>query len=176
MTGPLFATLYVSSDAVDTDFMVRISDVYPTGEVRLLQDNAIRMRWRENTLTPVYMSKGRVYKVELNLWNTSYVVAPGHALRFSVSSSNWPRFSVNPNNGVILNDPNYPGQNITAQNSLYHSLKYPSKVTLPVVNKRLQLPNVHVVKEVQTAYPQITDELITKATKKFAEMAMRMRK
>eukprot|EP00604_Paraphysomonas_vestita_P002142 CAMPEP_0174821260 /NCGR_PEP_ID=MMETSP1107-20130205/6109_1 /TAXON_ID=36770 /ORGANISM="Paraphysomonas vestita, Strain GFlagA" /LENGTH=119 /DNA_ID=CAMNT_0016038091 /DNA_START=1038 /DNA_END=1394 /DNA_ORIENTATION=- len=45
LTGPLLATLYVSSDAIDTDFMVRISDVYPTGEVRLIQDNAIRMRW-----------------------------------------------------------------------------------------------------------------------------------
>jgi len=176
LTGPMFATLYVSSDAVDTDFMVRISDVYPTGEARLLQDNAVRMRWRENTLTPVYMSKGTVYKVEMNLWNTSYVVAPGHALRFSVSSSNWPRFSVNPHNGIILNDPAYPGQNITAQNTLYHSLKYASKVTLPVVNKRLQLPDVRVLKEVQTAYPQITDEVVAKATKSFAAMAARMKK
>lgn len=38
LTGPLLATLYVSSDAIDTDFMVKISDVYPTGEVRILQD------------------------------------------------------------------------------------------------------------------------------------------
>jgi hypothetical protein len=89
--------------------MVKISDVYPTGEARLLQDNAVRMRWREGGLEPVNMKKGEVYKVELSLWNTSYVVAPGHNLRFVVSSSNFPRFSVNPNNGLLLADENYPG-------------------------------------------------------------------
>jgi len=51
----------------------------------------------------------QIYKISVNLWNTSYVVAPGHALRFAVASSNYPRFSVNPNNGVLLADPIYPG-------------------------------------------------------------------
>jgi len=174
LTGPLFATLYVSSDAIDTDFMVRISDVYPTGEARLLQDNAVRMRWREGE-TPVAMSKGEIYKVEMNLWNTSYIVAPGHALRFAVSSSNFPRFSVNANNGILLADTAYPGENITASNSLYHSAKYPSKVTLPVV-KKIQIPTVHVLKEVQIAYPHLTTEVIDRATKSFEKMLTRMKK
>ena len=60
------------------------------------------MRWREGGQEPVLMKKDEVYKVEFDLWNTSYVVAPGHALRFSISSSNYPRFSVNPNNGKLL--------------------------------------------------------------------------
>jgi putative CocE/NonD family hydrolase len=137
--------------------------VYPTGEVRILQDNAVRMRWRENTLTPVYMTKGEVYRVEMNLWNTSYVVAPGHALRVSVSSSNFPRFSVNPNNGILIADAAYPGTNITATNVLYQSLRYPSKVTLPVVpHKSIQMPEVHVLKEVAAAYPHINEEYVRK--------------
>jgi predicted acyl esterase len=164
LTGPIFATLYVSSDAIDTDFMVRVSDVYPTGVVRLLQDNAIRMRWRENTLTPVYMENDEIYKIEISLWNTSYVVAPGHALRFAVSSSNWPRFSVNPQNGVLLNNSRYPGKNITTINTLYHSSKYPSKITLPIVKKNL-LPEVDVIKAVQNAYPYITDEMLNTGEK-----------
>ena len=163
LTGPLLATLYVSSDAIDTDFTVKISDVYPTGEVRILQDNAVRMRWRENTLTPVYMTKGEVYKVEMNLWNTSYVVAPGHALRVSVSSSNFPRFSVNPNNGIVIADTAYPGANITAINTLQQSAQYPSKVTLPVIaHKSLQMPEVHVLKEAELAYPHLTEEYVRK--------------
>ena len=164
LTGPLYATIYVSSDAIDTDFMVKIADVYPTGESRIIQDNAVRMRWRENTLEPVYMQKNEIYKVEMNLWNTSFVVAPGHALRFSISSSNYPRFSVNPNNGILFADAKYPGQNITAINVLYHSVKYPSKVTLPVVHKR-QIPEVHILKEVQKAYPVLTEEYIRKNAK-----------
>ena len=161
LTGALLATLYVSSDAIDTDFTVKISDVFPTGEVRILQDNAVRMRWRENTLTPVYMTQGEVYKVEMNLWNTSYVVAPGHALRVSVSSSNFPRFSVNPNNGIVVDDAAYPGANITATNTLYMQEEYPSKVTLPVVPfRKIQMPEVHVLKEVQLAYPHLTEEYV----------------
>ena len=173
LTGPLFATLYVGSDAIDTDFMVRISDVYPNGgPVRLLQDNAVRMRWREGGVAPVAMKKGEVYKMEMGLWNTSYIVPAGHALRFAISSSNFPRFSVNPNNGVLLADPAYPGQNITATNSLFHSLKYPSKVTLPVVRK-MDIPNVHVLKQVQTAYPLLTDAVIAKLSEKINKMIAR---
>jgi len=174
LTGPLLSTLYVSSDAVDTDFMVRISDVYPTGEARLIQDNAFRMRWREGT-TPVSMNKQEIYKVEMNLWNTSYIVAPGHALRFAISSSNFPRFSVNPNNGLLLSDTNYPGANITATNTIYHSKQYPSKITLPVVAKH-SLPVVHVLKEIQTAYPHLTDEVVAKYSKYLDKMATRMKK
>jgi len=161
ITGPLFATLYVSSDAVDTDFMVKVSDLYPTGEAILLQDNAFRMRWREGGETPVYMKKDKVYEVNMNIWNTSWVIAPGHALRFSVQSSNNPRFSVNPQNGLLLKDPAYPGENITAVNTLYHSVRYPSRVTLPIVAKH-QLPKVNILKEIQTAYPDLTDSVIGK--------------
>jgi len=174
MTGPMSATLYVSSDAIDTDFTVKISDVYPTGEARLLQDNAIRMRWRHGGTKPEYLTPGQVYIVETSLWNTSYIVAPGHSLRFSISSSNWPRFSVNPNNGLLLADASYPGQNITANNAIYHSTRYPSRVTLPQVSK-VQIPEVHVIKEMQTAYPQMTDDMIARMTKHVEKMLMRMK-
>ena len=159
MTGPLWATLYVSSTAVDTDFMVKISDLYPTGEAILIQDSAFRMRWRENGLEPVLMNKKDVYEIKINLWNTSWVVAPGHALRFSIQSSNNPRFSVNPQNGLLLKDPAYPGNNITAVNTIFHSTRYPSKITLPFVQKH-HLPEIHVLKEVQTAFPQLSEEAI----------------
>ena len=164
LTGPMFATLFVSSDAIDTDFMVRISDVYPTGEARLIQDNAVRMRWRNGGATPQYLKKGEVYEISMNIWNTSFIIAPGHALRFSISSSNHPRFAVNHQNGILMNDAQYPGPNTTATNTIYHSIRYPSRITLPVVEKS-QLPNVHVLKEVQTAYPHITDDMINRFSK-----------
>ena len=163
LTGPLFANLFVSSDALDTDFTVRIMDVYPTGEARLLQDNAVRMRWREGGLSPVYMTKGEIYSVRMTLWNTSYVVAPGHALRVSISSSNSPRFSINRNNGLVLADPNYPGENITANNVVYHSSKYPSSFELPLVSKK-DLPQLHNIKaQVSKAYPSVDFDAILKA-------------
>lgn len=140
---------------------MKISDLYPTGEAILIQDNGMRMRWRHGGLEPVFMEKEKVYEVTINLWNTSWVIPAGHAIRISVQSSNNPRFSVNPHNGLLLADPKYPGDNITATNTLFHSARFPSKVSLPVVHKH-QLPEVHVLKEMQTAYPQLTQEMATK--------------
>ena len=171
LSGPMLAKLFVSSDMIDTDFMVRISDVYPTGEVRLIQDNAVRMRWRENTITPVPMEKGQIYEITVNLWNTSYVVAPGHALRVAVQSSNFPRFSVNGNNGVLLADPLYPGTLQVATNTLFvGGDKYPSRVLLPVVDKRRQMPEIHILKEVSSVYSgfeHFEEELLMKAADRF---------
>jgi putative CocE/NonD family hydrolase len=164
MTGPLFANLFVGSDVMDTDFMVRMSDVYPTGEARLIQDSAVRMRWREGGLTPVYMEPGKVYEVTVNLWNTSYVVAPGHAVRFAVTSSNFPRFSLNLNNGELLIQNSTSSPVFVANNVLYHSAQYPSNFVLPLVQKR-HLPVMHDVKgEFQRAYPNIDVDQLLKGT------------
>ena len=175
LTGPLIGHLYVGSDAIDTDVMVRMSDVYPTGEARLIQDSAVRMRWRNGGLTPQYMAKGGIYPATISLWNTSYVVAPGHSLRFAVSSSNYPRFSINPNNGLLLADPAYPGVNITATNSIYHSQAFPSYFELPVVNKH-QIPQIHGIQaEFEAAYPQIDYKLVVEKGPEMLERFSLMR-
>jgi hypothetical protein len=120
------------------------------------------MRWRNGGLEPQYMSKGEVYEAYISLWNTSYVVAPGHALRFALSSSNYPRFSINYNNGILLADEAYPGDNVTANNVVHHSFQYASYIDLPVVNK-LQIPQVHGIKaEFEMAYPQLDYDMIIK--------------
>ena len=85
-----------------------------------------------------------MYEVEISLWNTSYVIAPGHSLRVAVTSSNAPRFSVNYNNGVLLKSAD-PGPIIVANNVLYHSAQYPSRVRLPLVSMS-QLPKLDDIK------------------------------
>ncbi|RYY86186.1 CocE/NonD family hydrolase [archaeon] len=175
LSGSILATIFVSSDMKDTDFMVKVSDVYPDSKTEILiQDNAVRMRWREGGLDANYLSPDTVYKVDLNLWNTSFVVAPGHALRMAITSSNYPRFSVNPNNGLLLADAAYPGANFTAKNTLHVGGRYASKITLPIV-QRGDLPNVHVLKEVQTMYPVLTGDFIKNNVDNLNKLAIRMK-
>jgi len=135
ITGPINVLLYVSSSAVDTDFTAKLTDVYPDGTSQLIQDGAIRMRWREYDV-PTLMKPNTTYEVLISLWNSSWVFSPGHSLRVSISSSNYPRFSVNPNNGFPLAQ---QGPNITALNTVFHSTSYPSAIILPVVSLS-QLP------------------------------------
>jgi hypothetical protein len=82
---------------------------------------------------------------------------------------------VNPNNGLLLADGAYPGENVTATNTLYHSTVHPSKITLPVVEKH-SMPEVHVIKEMQEAYPALTKEAVAKFTKSLNASLMRMKK
>ena len=133
LSGPIVPTLYVSSDAKDTDFSVKILDVYPDGRAYNLDESIQRMRYRNGYDKPlVWMEKDKVYKVTLQPLNTSNWFAPGHRLRIEVSSSNFPRFDRNLNTGGKNYDESKP---VVAHNVVHHSTEYPSALTVTVVRK-----------------------------------------
>ena len=100
VSGPITPTLYVSSDAKDTDFTVKVLDVYPDGRAFNLDESIQRMRYRDGYDKPLaWMESGKVYKVTLQPLTTSNFFAAGHRLRIEVSSSNFPRFDRNLNTG-----------------------------------------------------------------------------
>jgi len=140
VTGPLTVRLFVSSDAKDTDFTAKLTDVYPEGKSILIQDGIQRMRWREPQKGPQLMEPGKVYEIEISLWNTSYVFNRGHRFRVSVSSSNAPRFDVNPNNGFLRGR---DGPLVTATNTIHVGPETPSSILLPMVTMS-QLPKADV--------------------------------
>ncbi|MEC8822183.1 MAG: CocE/NonD family hydrolase, partial [Pseudomonadota bacterium] len=130
VTGELKAVLYVSSSAVDTDFTVKLVDVYPTGKAYNIQEGAIRMRYRNSLSDSQLIEPGKIYQVEVALNVTSNYFAAGHKLRVEISSSNFPRWERNLNTGGN----NYDETNWkTAQNTIYHSAIYPSHLVLPVI-------------------------------------------
>jgi uncharacterized protein len=131
VSGPIEPTLYVSSDAKDTDFTVKVIDVGSDGRAYNLDESIQRMRYREGyDKPPVWMERGTVYKVTLQPLTTSNYFAPGHRLRIEVSSSNFPRFDRNLNTGGN----NYDESNgVVAHNAVHHSAQYPSQVTITVV-------------------------------------------
>ncbi|MER9574021.1 CocE/NonD family hydrolase, partial [Mesorhizobium opportunistum] len=140
VTGPLRAVLYVSSSAVDTDFVVTLSDVYPDGRVYNLQKGVARARYREAyTAQPRYredysrpslLTPGEIYRIEVNMEATGNWFGPGHCIRVQVASSSFPHFARNLNTG---------GNNATetatvvAQNTIFHDRDHPSHIILPVV-------------------------------------------
>lgn len=136
LTGPITPSLYVSSDARDTDFTVKVLDVYPDGRAYNLDESIQRMRFRDGYDKPlVWMKEGEVYKVTLQPLNTSNYFAPGHRLRIEVSSSNFPRFDRNLNTGGNNFD---ESKGVIARNSVHHSKQYPSSVTVTVVKAETQ--------------------------------------
>ncbi|HZM87645.1 MAG TPA: CocE/NonD family hydrolase [Blastocatellia bacterium] len=135
VSGPIEVTLYVSSDVKDTDFTVKLIDVYPDGRAYNLDETIQRMRYRNGYDKPlVWMETGKVHKVTLQPMTTSNYFEAGHRIRIEVSSSNFPRFDRNLNTG----GKNYDEvKGVIAHNAVHHSKQYPSEVKLTVVRKEL---------------------------------------
>ncbi|TIL34590.1 CocE/NonD family hydrolase [Mesorhizobium sp.] len=140
VTGPLRAVLYVSSSAVDTDFVVTLSDVYPDGRVYNLQKGVARARYRnaytaqpryrEDYSGPSLLTPGKIYRIEVNMEATGNWFGPDHRIRVQVASSSFPHFARN------LNTAGNSGTEtaaVVAQNTLYHDNDHPSNIMLPVV-------------------------------------------
>ncbi|HEY0997622.1 MAG TPA: CocE/NonD family hydrolase [Gemmatimonadaceae bacterium] len=133
VSGPIEVTLFVESDAKDTDFTVKLIDVYPDGRAYNLDESIQRMRWREGyDKPPVWMEPGKVAKVAIGPLTTSNFFEKGHRIRVEVSSSNFPRFDRNLNTGGNNYD---EAKGVVAHNAVHHSAKYPSSVTLSVVRR-----------------------------------------
>jgi putative CocE/NonD family hydrolase len=131
VSGPIDATLYVSSDAKDTDFTIKLIDVYPDGKAYNLDETIQRARYRDGyDKPPVWMESGKVYKVTLQPMTTSNFFPAGHRLRIEVSSSNFPRFDRNLNTGGNNYD---EATGVVAHNAIHHSEQFPSQITISVV-------------------------------------------
>jgi putative CocE/NonD family hydrolase len=132
VTGFIESTLYVSSDAKDTDFTIKLIDVYPDGRAYNLDETIQRARYREGQDKEVFMEKGEIYKIDMTPMATSNYFEKGHRIRIEVSSSNFPRFTRNLNTGGNNFDEK---EGVVAHNKIHHSEKYPSQIQIPIMQK-----------------------------------------
>jgi hypothetical protein len=135
VVGPIEVELHASSTAPDTDFTAKLVDVYPpspdfpSGFEMNVTDGILRARDRNGPERQELMTPGEVYRLRIEPFPTANVFKKGHRIRIDVSSSNFPRFDVNPNTGEPL------GRNRrvkSADNTLYHDAARPSHVVLPI--------------------------------------------
>ena len=134
--GPIVVKLYASSTAVDTDFTAKLIDVlplgkdYPSGYEMNITDGIIRARYRNSREKQEFMRPGEIYEFVIEPFPTANVFKKGHRLRLDISSSNFPRFDVNPNTGEPLGRER---RKMKADNAIYHDAIHPSHVILPII-------------------------------------------
>lgn len=135
LTGSVVANLHISSSAVDTDFTIKLVDVYPPsadypgGYAMNLAHGILRTRFRASFEDPQAMEPGTIYALEIPTFPTSNRFMPGHRIRIEVSSSNFPHFDVNPNSD--WRDPDAKPQ--VARNTVHVDRDRPSHIVLPVI-------------------------------------------
>ncbi|MGH9493973.1 MAG: CocE/NonD family hydrolase [Candidatus Sulfotelmatobacter sp.] len=132
VTGPVRLELFAASSAVDTDFTAKLVDVRPDGFAQNLTEGIIRARYRNSQENPEPLKPGESYKFNIDLWATSNVFRKGHRIRLEISSSNFPRFDRNMNNGE---DSAHAQKWAVAMNTVLHDIEHPSSLILPVVEK-----------------------------------------
>ncbi len=136
VTGEIEVKLWVSSTAVDTDFTAKLVDVYPPsadfpgGFDLNIGDGIARARFRDSLKEEKFMTPGEVYPITVKLYPTANVFKRGHRIRVDLSSSNFPRFDVNPNTGEPLAQNRRTER---ATNTIYHDAGRPSHIVLPIV-------------------------------------------
>lgn len=132
ITGPLSATIHAASSARDTDFIVRLCDVYPDGASRILAEGVVRARYRHSYDEPSLIQPGEMYTYEVDLVATSNVFQSGHRLRVDVTSSSFPYLDRNTNTGNPLGEDG-PEDLQPAMQKVFHDLAHPSHLVLPVI-------------------------------------------
>jgi putative CocE/NonD family hydrolase len=131
VTGRVTARIFVSSSAVDSDLSVRLCDVYPDGKSYNMAEGMLRLRHRNSFEKPEPLTPGAIVEANVDCWSTSIVFNRGHRLRVTVTSSNSPRFDVNPGTGKPFRD----GDTWVKQtNRIYCDAAHPSCIRLPVID------------------------------------------
>ncbi|GAA0379633.1 CocE/NonD family hydrolase [Bacillus horti] len=133
VTGPIKMELFASSTAKDTDFMVKLLDVWPSGYVQRLTDGMVRARFREGMAKPKLIEPNKIYSYEVDCWNTCHVFKKGHQIRIEIASSAFPKYDRNLNTGEDLAQ---SSTMVKAKQTIYHDSTYTSAVVLPIIPRK----------------------------------------
>ena len=135
VTGAIRARLWIASNCLDTDFTIKLIDVYPPspdypqGYALNLTDGILRCRYRQSWERPVPLVPGEPAQINVDAFPTSNLFKRGHKIRVDISSSNFPHFDVNPNT--------YGPQDSLAMriatNQVFVDRDHSSMVLLPVI-------------------------------------------
>ncbi len=127
IVGMISLELYVSTSAVDTDFVGRLSDVSPDGYAMRLNHGIFRLRYRDGYDKIKLVTPGEILKININMWATGHQFKAGNRVRLEVTSSAFPTFAPNYNTGGSVWAEDKP---IIANQTVYHNKDYPSRLML----------------------------------------------
>jgi len=130
VTGPITVQLWAASTAVDIDFTAKLVDVFLNGPTIGLCSGIVRACYRESIEVPTLIVPGKVYQYTIKLEPTAYVFKVGHRIRLDISSSDFPNFDRNHNTGANYYEDKHL---VSAKQTIFHDITYPSKITLPIV-------------------------------------------
>jgi putative CocE/NonD family hydrolase len=130
IAGPVKMKLHAATDGRDTDWFIKLIDVYPDGKAYPMAEGMLRARFHAGLDKVSLLEPGKAYEFTVDMVGTAVVFQPGHRVRVDITSSNFPQFDRNPNTGDPLGKSD---KTRVATQTIYHSTARPSAIVLPVV-------------------------------------------
>jgi hypothetical protein len=130
IAGPVKMHLTAATDGPDTDWMVKLVDVYPNGFAMPVAEGILRARFRKGLDQPELLRPNETYEFVIDMAGTANVFQAGHRIRVDITSSNFPQFDRNPNTGEPLGS---ASKMRVATQTILHGGPKPSHIVLPIV-------------------------------------------
>ncbi len=132
VAGPVSPSLYISSTGTDSDFVVKLIDVDPSGRQQLIRGEPFRAKFRRSFVTPEPLVPGQVEQIRFDMPDIYHCFQTGHRLMVQIQSSWFPLFDRNPQ--TLVDIPNAkPADFIKATERVYRSTATPTAIELCVV-------------------------------------------
>jgi putative CocE/NonD family hydrolase len=139
ITGPVKVKLFAASSATDTDWTVKLVDVFPDGKAINLTNGILRASYRNSLERREPIEPGKVYEYDIYAGATSNLFSRGHQIRVEISSSNFPHYDRNLNTGRPLGDEDHM---VIARQTVYHDAQRPSQIILPIMPTAIKTADV----------------------------------
>jgi hypothetical protein len=130
IAGLVEAELYVSSTAIDTDFVIKLIDVHEDGTALNILEGIQRMRNWLSEDGSEKMHPDEIYQVRIGLGNTCYVFKKAHQIRVEITSSDFPQWDRNTNSGKNHATDTFLDL-VVALQTIHHDRSAPSHIVLP---------------------------------------------
>jgi len=127
--GEVTAVLYAATSGRDTDWVVKLCDVHPSGKTISVCDGVVRASVRDGE-TRRLVEPHAIIRYEVSLWSTAMLFKAGHRLRVLITSSDFPRYDRNPNTGELAHSAT---RLEPALQRVYLDAEHASHLVLPVV-------------------------------------------
>ena len=127
--GQTRTQLYVSTDAEDTAFTVKLMEVFENGEAYNIRGGITTLGYRNGSPERLTYTPGSIEPIEITCWDVAWQLKKGSRLRVDISSSNFPEYSVHPNKAGVWSEIK---DTVPAKQTLHFGKECPARILLPL--------------------------------------------
>lgn len=123
--------LYAATTAIDTDWVIKLLDIYPDGKQMLVSMGVLRAKFRNSWTEIEWVEPDVVHEYQINLRPTCQNFAQGHRIGVAIASSAFPLIERHSNTQKLPSEATISDL-VEATQQIFYGAEYPSHLQLPI--------------------------------------------